>query len=157
MILTTHALTGAVIGKNIENYWLVIIFSLAIHYAMDAFRHGEYLDERISTVKDTWWKVAIDLMFGFLIIFLVIHFQKPALSVIKNIFIGTFFSIFPDFITLMYWKFEKNKILAKIKSFHSFCHCYSKFPKYSKERQWTLRNALNDILISAVAFAIILF
>ncbi len=156
MILTTHALTGAVIGKNIENPWLVIILSLVIHYAMDSFRHGEYFDDRIATVKDTWWKVTSDLLIGFFIIFLIFYFQKSDFLTVRNVFIGVFFSIVPDFITLMYWTFKKNKFLAKIKAFHSWAHRYSKFPKYSKERQWTFHNVINDIIISTFAVIMLL-
>lgn len=156
MILATHALTGAVIGKNINNPWLVIILSLIIHYAMDSIRHGEYFDDRIATVKSTWWKVALDLLIGFSIIFFIIYLQNTAVPIVRNIIIGTFFSIIPDFVTLMHWTFRENKILAKMKAFHSWCHRYNKFPKYSPERQWTLRNALNDIIISAIA-VILLF
>lgn len=156
MILTTHALAGAVIGKNIQNPWIIILASLAVHYFLDSFRHGEYFDDRIAKVKDTWWKIALDLGTGFLIIFLIIYFQKPGLLETKNILLGTFFSILPDFITLMHWTFKRNKILAKIKAFHSWAHHYSKFPKYSKERQWNFRNAANDILISGVAILLLI-
>ncbi len=51
MILATHALTGAVIGKNIDSIPLIILASLAIHYAMDGFRHGEYFDDRASRLQ----------------------------------------------------------------------------------------------------------
>lgn len=156
MILATHALTGAVIGKSVNNPVLIITISLVAHYFLDGFRHGEYFDDRIATVRDTWWRVAVDLLSGFSIVFLIIYFQNPVLPAIKNIFIGTFFSILPDFITLMHWTFKQNKTLAKIKAFHSWAHRYSKFPKYSKERQWTFRNALNDILISATAILLLI-
>jgi hypothetical protein len=156
MILVTHALTGAVIGKNINNPWLIIIASLIIHYAMDSIRHGEYFDERTATVKDTWWKVTIDLFIGFFIIFMIIFFQKISSSIIINVSLGVFFSIIPDFVTLMHWTFKGNGILAKIKAFHGWAHRYSKFPKHSWERQWTLKNAFNDIIISAIAIAILL-
>jgi len=156
MILTTHALTGAVIGKNINNPWIIILASFAVHYFLDSFRHGEYFDDRIAKVKDTWWKVALDLFIGFSIIFLFICFRNLDLLEIRNVLIGTFFSILPDFITLMHWAFKQNKILAKIKAFHSWAHRYSKFPKYSEERKWTFRNAANDILISAAAILLLI-
>lgn len=156
MILTTHALTGAVIGKNIDSPWLIIILSLIIHFVMDSFRHGEYFDSRVAKVKDTWWKIALDLGAGFLIIVLFLFLKKPNFNEIINVFIGAFFSILPDFITLMHWTFKNNKTLAKVKEFHSWVHNYSKFPKHSKERQWTFRNALNDITISIIAIFLLL-
>lgn len=156
MILTTHALTGAVIGKNIENPWLVIVLSLLVHYSMDAFRHGEYFDDRTAIVKDTWRKVALDLLIGFSMIFLTVYPQNPGIPIARNIIIGVFFSIIPDFMTLMHWAFKQNKILAKIKAFHSWVHRYSKFPKHSEERRWTFQNAFNDILISTAAILLLI-
>jgi hypothetical protein len=156
MILTTHALAGAVIGKNIQNPWIIILASLTVHYFLDGFRHGEYFDERVATVKNTWWKVALDLAVGFFIIIAFLIIKHPKTTEIINILLGSFFSLLPDFVTLMHWTFKKNKTLAKIKSFHAWAHRYSKFPKHSKERQWTLRNAANDILISATAILLLM-
>ena len=69
MILVTHALVGAAIGSKINNPWIIIPVVLAVHYLMDGFRHGEYIDDRKDNVKNTWWKISIDLSFGLLIIF----------------------------------------------------------------------------------------
>ena len=154
MILTTHALTGAVIGKNIDNPWIIIILSLTIHFIMDSFRHGEYFDSRTATIKDTAWKIILDLFFSGAIILSFLFFSKPDFIITRNILLGSFFSIFPDFLTVLFWKFKWN-ILGKIKDFHAFCHRYSRFPAFSYERQWTLRNAANDILFSLLAIVFI--
>jgi hypothetical protein len=154
MILATHALTGAVIGKNIESPVLIIILSLAIHFIMDGLRHGEYFDSRIATTKDTWWKVALDLSAGLLLILSAIFFQKINLTQTINVLLGTFFSMFPDLLTILYWKFH-FPLLGKIKKFHALCHRYDKFPKYSPERLWTFRNSLNDITISLLAIILL--
>lgn len=156
MILATHALTGAVIGKYISNPSGIIILSLAVHYTLDSFRHGEYFDDRISNFRNTWWKVTFDIMLGLSIIFSYLYTTNPPWLTIKNIFLGTFFSMFPDLLTVIYWRFRNIKILAKIKLFHAWAHHYTRFPKYSPERQWTLRNAFNDILISLAAIILLL-
>ena len=155
MILSTHALVGAAIGKNIDNPWIIILLSLAVHYFLDGFRHGEYFDDRTATIKSAWWKIALDLFIGFFIIISIIFLEKIDQHTVQNMAIGIFFSLIPDFITLMHWTFKQNKLLAKIKNFHAWAHKYSHFPKYSPERQWTLRNAANDILISAIAIIIL--
>ncbi|MDQ1284428.1 MAG: hypothetical protein QG620_776 [Patescibacteria group bacterium] len=157
MILATHALTGAVIGKNITNVPLIILTSLSIHFLMDSFRHGEYFDSRVAKIKNTWWKVALDLLIGLSLIILLVYFKTPSPIETERMFIGAFFSLLPDSLTLMYWAFRENILLAKIKSFHSWAHHYSRFPKYSPERQWNLRNASNDIFISAFAILILFF
>jgi hypothetical protein len=158
MILTTHALTGAVIGKYIDNPAIIIATSLGIHFMMDTLRHGEYFNSRTATIKNTWWKIAIDLTVGLSAIFLFILVKHPGVRLIQNIFIASFTSLLPDGLTLIYWKYPKIKILAIIKDFHGWAHCYGRSPRFSPERQWTWRNAVNDIVISAVAlFSLIFF
>ena len=155
MILATHALAGAVIGKNIDNPGLIIILSLIVHFLMDALRHGEYVEvfSENTSLKNSGWKVALDLIIGFTIVFLFTYFQKLETWQIKNIIIGVISSVFPDFITSIYWKF-RWPFLKKYYSFHSWFH---KYPRFSKERQWTLQNALNDIIISLVCIGILFF
>ena len=155
MILATHALTGAVIGKNIESPAIIIILSLAIHFIMDGLRHGEYFDSRVATIKDTWWKVALDLSAGLLLILSAIFFQKLNSTQTIHVLLGAFSSMFPDLLTILYWKLH-FPLLGKIKKFHSLCHRYDRFPQYSPERLWTLRNSLNDIAIS-LSVIILLF
>jgi len=155
MILVTHALVGAAVGSKIENPLIIIPVVLAIHYFLDGFRHGEYVDDRKDSVKNTWWKIALDLFLGLSIIFSFLYFRNIDQKIILNTLIGAFFSMFPDLLTLIYWKFKNNYILGKIKAFHSVAHRYTRFPKYSPERQWTLRNAANDILISLLAIIIL--
>jgi len=150
MILATHALVGAAIGKNIENPYLVILLSLIVHFLLDSFRHGEYFDSRIATIKDTTWKILLDLSTAGIVLLFFALSAHPNFSTARNILLGAFFSMLPDFFTVLFWKFHW-KILAEIKKFHSFCHRYSRFSKFSLERQWTLRNATNDIFFSILA------
>ena len=157
MIFVTHALVGAAIGSKINNPWIIIPVVLAVHYLMDGFRHGEYIDDRKDNVKNTWWKISIDLSFGLLIIFSFIYFKYSDPKIIFNILLGSFFSMFPDLLTLIYFWRKDLKIINKIKQFHSFAHRYTKFPKYSAERQWTLRNATCDIAISVLALIVFFF
>jgi hypothetical protein len=149
MILTTHALTGAVIGKNIENPWLIIILSIAVHFIIDSFRHGEYVEvfSKNTSIKNSGWKVILDLSAGIALICAIIAIQRPARITINNIILGVFFSLLPDFITFIFWKF-RWKFLEKYYTFHSWVH---KYQRHAPEREWTLRNAANDILISIIA------
>jgi hypothetical protein len=156
MILATHALVGAAIGKTVSDPLLIILASIPIHFFLDTFRHGEYFDSRIATVKDTAWKVTLDLGIGGIIIATYFVIAGPPLHSIFNMLLGAFFSILPDLLNLLYWKFH-SKLLEKIKSFHSYCHRYARFPQFSPERQWTLRNAANDIIFSLLAITLIFF
>jgi hypothetical protein len=158
MILTTHALAGAVIGKNVSNPAIVVIASLAVHFLMDSFRHGEYFDSRAANIKNSWRKVFLDLAIGFFLIAsaIFIHPGKFGCQTIFNMALGIFFSMLPDGMTLLFWKFHR-RWLEKITAFHGWAHRYDRFPRFSPERQWTLRNAVNDIVISTIAFLLLIF
>lgn len=157
MILSTHALVGAAIGKTINNPWLIIPTVITTHFILDSLRHGEYFDKYKASVKEIILKVAADIFVGFSIIFLLLYFAKTPLENLINILIGTFFSMFPDLITaIFWWLLPKNKILKKITDFHLFCHRYTRWPKLSPERAWAPRNAVNDIIFSFIAIIFLL-
>jgi hypothetical protein len=147
MILTTHALVGAAVGKYIQNPLILTVILIPFHYVLDIFRHGEYLNKQ-STFRDTTWKVALDLSTGGAIILFAIYSQNISRAVSISIISGAFISMFPDLLTVLYWKLN-FKFLKKIYQFHQFAH--SRFADGSPERLWTLRNATNDILFSIIA------
>ena len=151
MILSTHALVGATIGKNVENIWLIILFSIVGHFLLDTLRHGEYLNRK-SNFKDTTWKVALDIFIGWSIIAFFLFYQKWPSDVLFRVAIGTFSSMFPDLLTLLYFKFT-FRFLKPVYDFHTWIHRYG---QNAPERKWTRRNAANDIIISLIA-CIILF
>ena len=149
MILTTHALTGAVIGKFIPSPWAIGTIALAVHFALDHLRHGEYVESFDSRVafRNTWWKILLDLSLGGIIILAALYFGPPSRTLVGHILLGSFSSMFPDLLTLLYWK-TKVSWLRPIYSFHSWAH---RFPRHAPERIWNLRNAINDILLSSAA------
>lgn len=151
MILAAHALTGAVIGKYVSNTWLVIILSVILHFAMDTFRHGEYLDRK-SSIKETYWKVSLDILIGLILIATILLSTGRNSLMTFNIFIGAFFSMLPDGLTFLYWK-ANLKFLKKIFDFHAWVHPY---PLFAPERKWNLRNSINDIVISVLAIILLL-
>lgn len=150
MILTTHALVGAAIGKYIHNPIVLTAILIPLHYALDTFRHGEYLGKK-STFKDTTWKVIFDLFIGGVIILFAIYSKNITTSISISIITGAIISMFPDLLTVLYWKLN-FKFLEKIYKFHQWVH---KFPDNSKERLWTFRNAFNDILFSIIAILLL--
>lgn len=145
MILATHSLTGAVVGKYVNNTWLIIILSVILHFILDTFRHGEYLNRK-SSIRE-FWKVAIDFFVGVSAVLLIANFNNYPSYVLKNMLIGAFFSMFPDFFTLLYWKLGV-KFLKPLFDFHAWFHLH---PLFSKEREWNLRSAANDIVILILA------
>jgi len=155
MILATHALVGAAIGKNIQSPWLIILVSLVVHFILDTFRHGEYLDDRKDNFRNTWWKIAIDIGVFSLIIGTAIFSNNLNYQQIRNVLLGIFFSLLPDGINFFYWTL-RWKFLKPLYELHGWVHIsINKIPKYAPERQWTLRNATNDIIFSALAILLI--
>lgn len=150
MVLTTHALTGAVIGKNVGNPLLIILLSTVFHFALDNLHHGEYLNQN-SSLRKTWWKVVLDILIGLGVIFSFIYFANLSGEKSFNILLGSFFSMFPDLLTFLYWKMEM-KFLKPVIDFHSKIHRY---PKFSKKREWNFRNAVNDIIISLISICLL--
>jgi len=150
MVLATHSLTGAVVGKYVNSAWLVIILSVILHFILDTFRHGEYLNRK-SRGKE-FWKVAVDVSIGVSAVLLIANFHNYSTHVVKNMLLGVFFSMFPDFLTFLYWK-GGFKFLKKVFTFHAWLHLYSPF---SPERDWNLKNAVNDVVISVVAIILLL-
>lgn len=153
MILATHALVGAALGKNLENPWLIVGLGLIVHFALDSFRHGEYIDHQ-EKLKNLGRNVALDLLVGGSIIFFILFFQDSSLITLRNIFLGILFCMLPDFLTLMHYRFPTSKILHKIYRFHQRVHPY---PHPSEQTQWNLRNAINDILFSLIAIFFLIF
>jgi hypothetical protein len=152
MILTTHALVGAALGKQIHNPFIVAPLAIALHFCLDTFRHGEYLNKN-TKFKTAVWRVLADLFSALIILFIFLRFSHASYETTRNIFIGTFFSMFPDLLTLLYWKLHLS-FLEKIFHFHEWVHPY---PKGDKRYAWNLRNNLNDIIFSIIAISILLF
>lgn len=148
MILTTHALTGAAIGKYVANPWLTVGLSLFFHYLLDTLRHGEYLNKQ-SFRKDSW-RVVTDISAALFVLCIAIFFSDFSNSTIFNILLGTFFSMFPDLITFLYWKFNFG-FLQPLFDFHHWIHR----AENPEEEKWNLRNARNDILISLIAIILL--
>lgn len=153
MVLTTHALAGAVIGKNISDPWIIAILSIVFHYIFDAIRHGEYVDTMDSktALKNTCWKVAVDFSLAVILILVIVH-EFDSLTV-RNIFIGIFFSVLPDFFTFLYWQ-TKKKFLKPLYKFHTWCH---RLPRKSPKRKWKLKNEIYEIIILSISIILLLF
>lgn len=151
MILTTHALVGAAVGKYISSPVAQIAILIPLHYILDIFRHGEYLNKK-STFRDTTWKVTLDLFCGGVIILAIAGLTHANQVILFSMIIGAIISMFPDLLTVLYWKLH-FKFLKKIYLFHQFVH--RRFPDGAPERTWTWRNAVNDIIFSVIAIILL--
>ena len=145
MILTTHILSGAVLGAEIKNPYAVAGLAVAVHFALDLLPHGDYLDKK-SSFKE-FWKVAMDLAIGLGAVATILFFRGPTPKDILTIAIGIFFSLLPDGTTVLYWNIG-IKFLRPIYNFHQKLH---RAPDFSPERRFKLKNNFFDILISLIS------
>lgn len=150
MILTTHILSGAVLGANVQNPYAVAGLAVAVHFLLDMIPHGDYLNKK-SKLRE-FWKVAMDLAIGLGAVAAILFFRDPTPKDISNICIGIFFSLLPDGTTFLYiWM--KMKFLKPVKHFHENLHFYG---NDAPERRFKLKNNLFDILISLASLIILI-
>jgi hypothetical protein len=146
MILTTHILSGAVLGANIQNPYTVAGLAVALHFLLDMIPHGDYVNEK-STLRD-WWKEAISFSTGISLLLVVFALRGiPDWLVLRNIGIGIFFSLLPDATHFMY-RFMGMKFLRPIKNFHEGLHYY---PNGSLRREFRLENEYWEIGIVLIS------
>lgn len=131
MILSLHAITGAVIGSSVENPLESSILALISHYFIDFLPHFDYKIENIQkgdwkSASPEFLKIAADLIISGAIVTFVIY-KNPAN--ILSILLATFFSLFPDGLMLVHFIFSKkspelfiSKFLAKHYEFHYKMH-----------------------------------
>lgn len=152
MILTTHALVGAVIGKYSNNLAIIAGISVVLHYAMDILRHGDYYEEK-RTFSQGFLKEFLDLFTASFLIAIIIYFTKSTTKEIYYMLWGIGWSLLPDFLTVLYDKLN-FKFLAPVYNLNRWVH---DFLYTDLERTWTLKNLTNDFIISGVAIIILLF
>ena len=149
MTLTTHVLTGAVIGTELNNPYAIAATSLAVHFLIDSIPHADYIHKK-STLKDSW-KIILDLAVGLLLIGALFAIKSTANLPVKNILIAIFFSLLPDLITFFYCHL-KMKFLRPIKIFHENIHFYK---NSSPKRQFNFKNSYLEIIISIASLGIL--
>jgi hypothetical protein len=146
MILTTHILSGAALGANIQNPYLVATSAVALHFALDTLPHGDYLNKKSRLGE--FWKVAVDFAVGFGLVFAIIFSGRTAdADITRNVLIGIFFSLLPDLTTFLH-NWMKAKFLLPVRNFHESLH-WAK--NGSPEREFRLKNNLWDIVISFIS------
>lgn len=146
MILTTHILSGAVLGANVQNPYAVAGLAVTVHFLLDLLPHGDYLNKK-SGWKE-FWKVALDLAIGLVTVAAILFCRCPTPTNIFNIAIGIFLSLLPDGTTLLYMM--GIKFLKPIYNFHQKLHLIH-YPDFAPERRFKLKNNLWDIFISLIS------
>lgn len=151
MVLTTHALVGAVIGKYSNNLAIIAIISVILHYAMDILKHGDYYEEK-RTLFQGFIKEFLDLSTAAILFLAIVYLNKPTETETYHMLWGVGWSLLPDFMTVLYDKLN-FKFLKPAYKLNRWVHdlFYADI-----ERAWTLKNLTNDFIISSVSVVTIL-
>lgn len=138
---------------NIHNPALAGFFAFLSHYFLDLLPHHEY---SIHNVRQRKWakakmdflKIALDLFFGFSIIFLMSKNFTPA-------FFGGILGTTADLLTVLFFIFPTNIILAKHHSFH-FGKIHSIHSPFQKNNFQLFGRFLIQLLISFLAILLLI-
>ncbi len=154
MILSTHILSGAALGANIQNPYVVAVLSIVLHFILDFLPHGDYLNKK----SRLWecWKGILDVAIGLIIVSVIIFLFGNGLktSRLTGIAIGIFFSLLPDATTFFYL-FLKIRFLKPVYGLHQFLHKVH-YPDFAPEREFHPKNNLWDIFVSLASIIIII-
>lgn len=120
MLTTVHFLVGAVIGKYINNIWLMIILAILSHYALDIIPHfsprgpkvckGHLIEKKYIKKVAIW---ALEIFFGIALLLFLIYLNKEKTTLMV---LGAFFAWFPDLLCFVSWRHNigfLNKILPR--------------------------------------------
>ena len=142
MLITPHAIAGAVIGAEISNLYLVILLALASHFVLDALPHYDIGTAHYGEKKkiNFNWKDWLLLIFDGILAIVLIWVAYNGSHANWNILIGAAAGIFPDILDdflrvrfvkgKMSFDFEKKiPLISQMHSFHEKIHFKLK-PKY---------------------------
>lgn len=145
MILATHAITGAAVGRMSSNPLVAFVLGFLSHFVLDAIPHWQYelisktqssnpleedmaLDRRF--VRD-FALLSFDCLSGILFSLLIFQgasgFSNPSLT----IFFGSLGGVLPDALQFAFWKIRREP-LTTFQKFHEWIHAEWDFDYKSK-------------------------
>src|SRR3989344_2045791 len=150
MILSSHIITGAALGANFQNIYLMPTAAIALHFFLDKIPHYDYTIKPFSFIVSA--KVFADIGISAITILIIYLFFNPNINP-AYVIAGIFFSVLPDGFLLISFIFQ-NKWLQKYRQFHDFFHWQSqKNPETNGEEKkiptfWNLSAQLIVIIIA---------
>ena len=139
MILSPHILVATAIATQTQNVWLVSILSFASHFVCDMLPHPEY---NIDILKDpragdsaqrsrAKIKIYLDFLLGITVGTFFAYYNNFLYLIIPIIF----FSTLPDGLLYFAYKYQNNKISAKIRQLQYLIHVDKK-KNYNELKKW---------------------
>lgn len=120
MLVTTHTITGGVVGEIVSNPILAFVMGTILHFVFDAIPHYDKTDDG----KWSWRQillVVLDFSATLYILFLI----RPTLSFASPFWWGAFGGFWPDLIdNVPFWGpfVIKTKLGKKYHKFHEGLH-----------------------------------
>jgi len=134
MLGSTHFITGSAIGKLSGNPILTAIFAFIAHFLMDLIPHWDYGYHFRKTFL-SFLIAALEPFIGISIIVWIIINRDFDRAMIFNIFIGGFFCLLPDALSV-FIKLFKIKPLRLFLIFHNKVHWFIKSKEKIDEFEW---------------------
>ena len=138
MILTTHAIAGAAIGRLTSNPLLAFAFGVISHFVLDAIPHWSYklrskisgrnimdedmvLDKRFS--RDIAF-IGLDFFFGMFFSIFVFQGWAGFRELSLPVLFGSLGGVMPDAFQFLFWKIKREPFIST-QRFHNWAHAKS--------------------------------
>ncbi len=114
MLTIVHVLVGMVIGKYVNNIFVIILLALISHYVLDFIPHTSM--NAVPGYKKGGLKFAskkglvlrsIEPVLGLVLAIVILYLNKERVGLM---FVGLFFAFFPDLIQFIGWKNDFHKL-----------------------------------------------
>jgi len=120
MLVTTHTITGGVVGEVVSNPILAFILGSILHFLFDAIPHYDKTDD------GKWsWKQILLVIIDFSATILILFWLRPKLSIYNPFWWGAFGGFWPDLIdNVPFWgpAIIKTKWGKRYHKFHEGLH-----------------------------------
>ena len=117
MILAVHSVVGAAIANQFSFRWWSYPLAFLSHFLLDLIPHREYSLEglKFGWRKKSFWLVVIKVFFDlFSGIIFIILFTKN-LNNLFYVFLGAFFAVLPDGLSLISWLMKNQNFFRLFK------------------------------------------
>ncbi|MCL4405044.1 hypothetical protein M1295_00475 [Patescibacteria group bacterium] len=160
MILATHAIVGAAVGRLFDNPWLSLAAGYLSHYALDAIPHSQYhlvsqVSEDSNPLDDD---IVIDRRFlgdliligtdcigGFLLALFIFQGGLGYNAATISLLAGAAGGVLPDFLQFLYFKIKVEPLTA-LQKIHNKIHAQKELHGFT--------GAASQIAIAVIAIII---
>ncbi|HRY60056.1 MAG TPA: hypothetical protein P5096_01615 [Patescibacteria group bacterium] len=127
MVISSHFIAGAALGKATGNPILAVVFGFVLHFVMDLVPHWNYGYKHLKKVK-TLLLVLMDPLLAFALYLTIGLIRGYSASTWLVTFLGGFFCALPDLIEFFIRVFNIKPLIFFLK-FHRAVHWFDPHPE----------------------------